>query len=208
VLHVRLLFLLLPCLETQSGCCYYLQSPRNFMSRDSRKPSNVVKSRSAPSLLGGYSSIRREDLPSNRFIELGDVALGNSNKRNRNGDPTSADGEHLQEFQPAPDLPQPPIKKRKKPKVRRSSEHQPTVQNSAQLPKPPKLQLPKPQPPRRPKFVAASPLSRPKPPKPPKAQLPKPVPLPLPRKAALPPPPTLVRRVPLAGRRTKPNGRS
>ncbi len=53
------------------------------MSRASdKKPRNVVKSRSAPSLLGGIPHGRKkEELPTNRFIELGDIALGNSGKR-------------------------------------------------------------------------------------------------------------------------------
>jgi len=153
--------------------------PRNTRS----KPSNVVKSRSAPSLLGGFSSSRQsqDHLPSNRFIELGDIALGNSHRHGPHGE---SDGHALIEPEAASE---PQVKTRaevqRRPKTSKTNQpiHHPKAHPVA-------TQQPKRLPP---------PLTRPKPPRPPSAR----PNLPLPPKMALPKPPKVYRPKPLAVRR-------
>jgi hypothetical protein len=167
------------------------------MPRDRRsKPSNVVKSRSAPSLLGGFSpSGNREELPSNRFIELGDIALGNARRHAPYGkvevpEPETVEAEPSE---PVVDLPV----------------ELPVLKGIQKPPKPPKMSLPIQRPPKPPKLVAAprrktsasAPLTRPKPPKPPSAR----PNVSLPPKSALPKPPKVNRPKPFTGRLQKSN---
>lgn len=181
------------------------------MARDSRKPSNVVKSRGAPSLLGSYTSARKEELPSNRFIELGDIALGNSTGRGHAGEMRIPEPERVEDALPEIAEVEPPAS---------SEEELPEAQVLTKVQKPPKpakLSLPRPLPPKPPRLAPARQrpvpaigvLSRPKPPKPIAARPPKAVPLPLPPKAAPPRPPALVRRPrPLTRKPAKRNDRS
>jgi hypothetical protein len=142
----------------------------------------VVKSRSAPSLLGGYSSSRQpqDHLPSNRFIELGDIALGNSRRHGSWGEvdvPTLATSEpELEpEIQSRPKTQRRPKPTKKSKAVQLSSETQRTEITS------------------RPKVMTA-PLTRPKPPRAP-VSLPR---MQLPPKMALPKPPKIYRPKPQA----------
>jgi hypothetical protein len=153
--------------------------PRNGRS----KPSNVVKSRSAPSLLGGFSSSRQsqDHLPSNRFIELGDIALGNS----RRHEPYGETDVHAPVPKAAAEIEirtRSEVQRRPKPSKTTQPIHRP--QKQAQ---PVATQRPKRLPP---------PLTRPKPPRPSTAR----PNLPLPPKMALPKPPKIYRPKPLSVR--------
>jgi len=162
-------------------------STQSSMSRDSRsKPTNVVKSRSAPSLLGGFAAARtKEHLPSNRFIELGDIALGNSKRHERHM--------AMEVVEPEPEVIE-----------QADSSETAMLPEIAVPPKPPRLRLPRPRLAKPPKQVASSPFTRPKPPKPPTAR-PK---LPLPPKNRLPKLPKIERPKPFAPGRNTPTGRS
>ncbi len=142
------------------------------MSRASdKKPRNVVKSRSAPSLLGAIPHGRKKDeLPSNRFIELGDIALGNSGKREVITQSMIPEREFeivraskVKEVPGAEEMLGPPRIIQRRPqlgKPPRKSMPRPNLQ------RPPKAELPKAPRPVRPPAAA--------PPKPPKAYRPKP----------------------------------
>lgn len=146
-----------------------------------KKPRNVVKSRSSPSMLGGFSSaLKQEALPSNRFIELGDIALGNEGDRKIFTHPMDADPPRAHE-----------------PLLMDGDEPATVLQPSVS--KPPKLNLPRPQlgkPPSRPK---SAPYTRPKPPGAPRSHRPKPPQRDLPPKAVVPKPPKVHRPKPKAG---------
>lgn len=154
------------------------------MPRESRfKPTNVVKSRSAPSLLGGFAASKtREHLPSNRFIELGDIALGNSRRHEVNVafEVTEPESEFVED---------------------QDTVEAPVLAEAKIPPRPPRLTLPKPRLPKPPKQIASPPLTRPKPPKPPTSR-PK---LALPPKTRLP---KIERPKPFALGRNTPSGRS
>ena len=159
-----------------------LVSPQHktSMARESRsKLSNVVKSRSAPSLLGGFSSPRQEqEPPSNRFIELGDIALGNSRRH------ASQDNFEVQE-EALPEVPRvAAVVERKAPRSAKKSKARPVVRT---------------EPARVPRIMVGArpaPLTRPKPPKPPVGR----PQLPLPPKSVLPKPPKVNRPKPVIGR--------
>jgi hypothetical protein len=161
-------------------------SAQQFMPRNPRsKPSNVVKSRSAPSLLGGFGAPKvRDHLPSNRFIELGDIALGNSRRREVHGAVNVGVPE---------------------PEVVADLVETPEVEEEVRVPpKPSRLSLPKLRAPKPPKHVASAPLTRPKLPKPPAAR-PQP---PLPPQKRLPKPPKIERPKPFARGPNTPTRRS
>jgi hypothetical protein len=161
-----------------------LSAQLSIMPRNTRsKPSNVVKSRSAPSLLGGFSSPRQpqDHLPSNRFIELGDIALGNSRRHGPYGEidvPTVAVPEPISV---------PEVKSRTQVQ-RRPKPSKTTQPNRSSKPQSPVVTS-------RPK-VLPPPLTRPKPPRPPAAR----PNLALPPKFALPKPPKIYRPKPQTGR--------
>ena len=119
-----------------------------------KKPSNVVKSRTAPSLLGApHGRVHREELPRNRFIELGDVALGNSGR-----------DVITQRVVPGPEeLATPePVLDRELPAI-------PLLTEVQAPPKPPKLSARKPSMAKPPSLPKRSPLTRPKPMGPPRS---------------------------------------
>jgi hypothetical protein len=162
--------------------------PRNTRS----KPSNVVKSRSAPSLLGGFSSSRQpqDHLPSNRFIELGDIALGNSRRHEPYGEvnvPTLA-------------APEPKAELAVKSRTEVQSRTKPS-KTSQPVRRPSQPSHPVATPRRK---VSTPPLTRPKPPRPPAAR----PNLPLPPKMALPKPPKTYRPKPLTVRPQDPTRRN
>jgi hypothetical protein len=162
------------------------------MPRDSRsKPSNVVKSRSAPSLLGGFASRRqREELPSNRFIELGDIALGNLHRHGSRVELDSAaagqTAHEMQDLLAAMEAERRHSVKLAKAGVRKAS-------------KAPKVVAAK--------RVVVVPATRPKLPKPPTVIRPKLNPSPLPPKMERPKPPKVNRPKPVTGRLAKVSGR-
>jgi len=172
-------------------CCYYRRSLHSMPRNTRSKPSNVVKSRSAPSLLGGFSSSRQsqDHLPSNRFIELGDIALGNS----RRHEPYGETEVHALAVPEAASEPQAKVRTEVQRRPKPSKTGQPI--NRPKPAHPVATQQPKRLPP---------PLTRPKPPRPPSAR----PNLPLPPKMALPKPPKVYRTKPLAVRRQSATGRN
>ena len=164
-------FAQIPCGDARKSC-YYRPSIHHPMARDKRsKPSNVVRSRSA-SLLGGMTPGRqREELPSNRFIELGDIALGNSRRR--------------EIAFPVGDVEEP-------------IDHQPQIEIlSEPLPRPKRSNYPKLQAPRTTRAGVAALLTRRDPPKPATALPPKAPKAPLPPKPLHPKPPNIRRPKPV-----------
>jgi hypothetical protein len=124
------------------------------MARSERsKPTNVVKSRTAPSLLGAPTTSRREELPRNRFIELGDIALGNSGRpliTQHVVPPADSEDFRITERLPIVKLQLPDAE---------------LLTGQVKPPKRPKMELPRPQLRR----LSGTPISRPKPPALPKS---------------------------------------
>ena len=155
------------------------------MARDTRsKLRNVVKSRSAPSLLGGFSPSRQlQEPPSNRFIELGDIALGNSRRHSSH--------DNIEAPKSAPEIPEievaPKAAKTKAPRVAKpAAAPVKTPIIAARAAKVPRLAA----------SARPAPLTRPKPPKPPIGR----PQLAMPPKSVVPKPPKVNRPKPMIGR--------